>query len=511
MFYKPSIGGMWDPSLIVLKDTYYMLSMHYEELSKWDGMWLAKSSDGVHWEDVGRVLTGDLPICKMFVYLVGDEIIVNHGSISGRPGTGNDTLRFYRSKDMMHWEHLYDTHPDSEYYNPAERWDHMYVIKDNGMYLGYVVAVPKKEYHSAIGMMKSDDGIHFKAIAPPTIEWGDVPEIKVLEGGGCEKIGEKYYYIGGAPGYCNECGYGLFTFVADSPFGPFRPDADAFRLCGFSDLPGRVFIQNLAAFFRDKNGDVLVSNAVEGGGPDRIFLLPVRRAAVDENGHLHLAYWEKNELAKGRRIELSADCIKTIFASEPPDQGNKSEFTIGEHLIIKLQTATPSEFQTSDFYRLLKIDQELDFHKGVIFEGEFSAEKCRGSTEDDVWPNCWRKCNIGFTIMENDNIASAVVLDVGDRYKRKSYIQKINYRNQDMECITIDVTGEGCATLRGVSEKQSHSFKLFVRQNMYELYVDNMLVQTFVTLHGPAKALGILAENCRCEFQNLAIYEMNFL
>lgn len=509
MFYKPSVGGMWDPTLIVYKDTYYMLSMHYEEIGKWDGMWLAKSVDGVHWEDVGRVLTGDLPICKMFVHLVGDEIIVNHGSLSGKPGTNNDTMRFFRSEDMIHWEHLYDNHPDPDFYNPVERWDHMYVIRDNDVYFGYVVAVPKKEYHSAVGMMRSEDGIHFDIIAPPRFEWDSVHEIKMFEGGGCEKIGDKYYYIGGAVGYCYECGYGLYTFISDSPYGPFRPDKDAFRLCGFSHLPNRVFIQNLAAFFRDKNGDLLVSNAIEGGGPDRIFLLPVRRAVTDDEGHLRLGYWENNDLAKGKKINLTSEHIKEVYATEPPEKGTKHELIVKNGLEISLKTAIPSEIQLSDFYLLLEIDGGLDFNNGIIMEGEFTAEKYRSASDDCVWPPCWRNCNIGFTVRENENLLSAAVLDVGEKYKRNSYIQKIVLNDNEIECTTVDITGEGCATLRGVSEKEKHSFKMFVRQNMYELYVDNMLVQSFVTLESYAEKLGIFAKNCSCTFENLSLYEMN--
>jgi len=102
MFYKPEKGAMWDPTVIWWKDAYYVLSMHLNDLqSKWDGMWLAKSADGVHWSGIGRVLEDVDGVCKMFICDTGDDLVVNFGSFSHLPETDNDTLKFYKSTDMI--------------------------------------------------------------------------------------------------------------------------------------------------------------------------------------------------------------------------------------------------------------------------------------------------------------------------------------------------------------------------------------------------------------------------
>ena len=115
--------------------------------------------------------------------------MINHGSFSGRPNTDNDTLRFYESSDMENWEYMFENHPDSRWYNPVGRWDHMYVIpKDDASpekgYWGYVVATPHRDREAAFGMMESADGYQWNILPPPIIEWGDVPKVGMLEVGG---------------------------------------------------------------------------------------------------------------------------------------------------------------------------------------------------------------------------------------------------------------------------------------------------------------------------------------
>lgn len=163
---------MWDPTLLYWKDAYYLLSMYRNaQEDRWDGMWCARSLDGIHWEEWGKVLPGDVEVCKMFVFSKGERCILNHGSLSLRPGSDNDTLRFYDTEDMRRWRHLYDTHPDPRWYCPEGRWDHMYVIPKNEKNLetgfwGYVVATPYQQYQSPFGLMESPDGYQWNLCLP---------------------------------------------------------------------------------------------------------------------------------------------------------------------------------------------------------------------------------------------------------------------------------------------------------------------------------------------------------
>ena len=506
MIYKPSVGGMWDPTVLYFKGYYYMMSMHFEKTNDWNGMWLAKSPDGVHWEDVGRVLTEDMYVCKMFAHIVGDKVVINHGSLSRRPNTDNDMLRFFESEDLINWTHLYDQNPDPAYYHPVERWDHMYVIQEDDGYYGYVVGVPHEQFQSAWGMMKSSDGIHFDILPPPQIEWGEVPQWKMFEGGGCEKIGEKYYYIGGTTAYCRSWGYGLYTFVSDMPTGPFHPDEKAFRLCGFSTLPGRVFIQNLAAFCKGEDGEILISNAIDGGGAERIFLLPIRKAVVDNDGHLRLGYWKNNEKAKGKQYAIDLHNFELHYSTKVIKNEMKQELVLANNTMMA-HTAYPEGNQIDDYDLLIQFNQELNFDKGIVAEGTFCASLNK-MNPDDTWPACWRPSSVGFFFGETETFGTAIVLETGDACKRKSSVQEITL-GEILERKTIDVTDEGCATVCGVDIDKPHSFKLFVRQNMYELYVDDLLVQTFVTMRVGVSSFGILLQNVRIQMSDFHIFEMN--
>ena len=523
MFYKPSAGGMWDPTVLYFKGKYYMLCMHLNpENEKWDGMWAAVSEDGVHWEDVGRVLTEDVHVCKMFAYICGDVCRINHGSFSGRPNTDNDTLRFFESSDMEHWEHMFDNHPDSQWYNPVGRWDHMYVIpKDDDQpdkgYWGYVVATPHRERECAFGMLESEDGVHWNILPPPKIEWGDMPKVGMLEVGGCEKIGNTYYFIGGVGGYAKNCGYSLYTFISDSPTGPFRPDKEAFRLCGFDRLPSRVFTQNLAAFCRGKDGELLISNAFDAGFPTKIWLLPNRKAVVDEKGHLRLGYWKQNDLAKGDQADLNLTLIEPVYMEDRSldKEGNSTDLTPPQLNIRKTDelymstSGMTTGFHLEDVQALAVLNQPLDFEKGIILEGELSANKNPADKETEAWPMCWRPATVGFYLEHEDGTSgTAITLEIDHPYRRKSYVEILTM-NEKLTREIIDVTDEGCATLAGIDPEISHPFKLFIRRDIFELYVDNLLVQSFIVMNRPSGRIGFVLLNAECQFDQLKLFEMN--
>ena len=73
----------------------------------------------------------------------------------------------------------------------------------------------------------------------------------------------------------------------------------------------------------------------------------------------------------------------------------------------------------------------------------------------------------------------------------------------------LDVTGEGCATLRGVDAGALHGFKLFVRGVMAELYVDGLLVQSFPLLDKASGRVGFVARNAECLWEELEVYQLD--
>ena len=282
-----------------------------------ESVWLATSQDGVHWTDYGVVLKSEgfknNRVWKQYIAKVGNRYIMDFGAFTDQ-GTNNNLLRFYESDDLIHWKHLYDVPINSNFYRADGRWDHMFMIpkdetKHDAGYLGYMVADPVD--HGGFGMMESPDGIHYHPIKAPEI-LADF-EIPTLEVGGIEKFDDKYYLLGGNVNHYGFNGYGVYTYVADSPMGPFRPDMAAYRLTGTSGIDGDYYIHVLAAFVKD-SPDNLVSDPftfMSSPGTDGrgVWFLPMRKAIVDDHGHLRLAYWKQNDLAKGSEVKVDPTVV----------------------------------------------------------------------------------------------------------------------------------------------------------------------------------------------------------
>ena len=302
MIYRPQKGAMWDPSVIWHDGKYYAFMMYNKEgrvgLDAKHCL-LASSTDGVHWKDEGivneeRESARGCRFFKCFVGRCGDKFIMNHGV--ARP-EGQDTLRFYESPDLKQWNYLFSSHPDPRWYVRDGRWDHMYIIpKEQGVpdsgYWGYAVATPRPDLPRAPGMMQSPNGTDWEILLPAEMKWGDTPQ-RDLEYGGCERIGGKYYLIGGAGSYVSK-GYSMYTLVGDGPRGPFRPDAEAYRLCGTTSKT----VTWLAAWARAKD-ELLISNyASLSSDIGRPWMLPLRRPVVDKDGHLRLGLVERQRSAE---------------------------------------------------------------------------------------------------------------------------------------------------------------------------------------------------------------------
>lgn len=508
---------MWDPTVLWHDGLYYMVSMYKTAPDAPDDyMWLAKSFDGVHWESVGPVLEDKQGVCKMFLYRIGDDFAINFGSFSKEERKENDTLRYYRSKDMRNWEYLSENHPDPRWYHENGRWDHMYVYEENGVYYGYPVAIPLPEQKSAWGLCKSTDGYHWECCPPPVIQWGEIPRINFLEIGGLEKINGRYYLIGGYVGYAGNYGYSLYTFTADHPEGPFVPDREAFRLCGFDRLPGKLFVQNLAAFARGENGELLISNAVMGEGLEDVWLLPMRKAVLDKKGHLRLEYWQGNEVLKGKELPVTKEMQSLTYADETPslpaEQGGSP---------VRFEPKDQSCFAASchtggtmldDRNVLMMLQEKLDLEQGIIMECTVKAESSPSYDKENCAALNWRPASVGVYMEETadpgENQGTAITLEIGHPYKRYSHVEQIRIQNDRLERRILDTIGEGCAEVRGIDAGREIKLRLFYRRHFFELYADDRLVQCFLNQGTPTGRIGICLLNAAVEITDWKIYPM---
>jgi len=464
MIYKPEKGAMWDPSVFWHDGNYYAIMMYDPDgekgLNATCGL-LARSDDGVHWSD-WKVPAYELThkqggrFFKAFIGKVGDKFVMDHGVAL----VHQDTLRYYESAGLEEWTYIGSNLPDPRWYVTTGRWDHMYILpKEEGSpaagYWGYPVATPKPELTRGCGLTETADGRSWTILPPPEFDWGEVPP-RDLEIGGVERIGGKYVMIGGTGKYISE-GYSMYTLIADEPTGPFRPDKEAYRLCGTSTTAASWGVSFLAAWARGK-GELLISNYVSV--PSGTWMLPLRKPIFDD-GHLRMGWWKENDLLKGEPVELITRNI-TLDAGA------------GGRKVVWLE---PS----------------FDVEPGAIIEGTIRASATGNG----------RAAGFGFS--EHGGRVIEVRLGIGGPGERETHIGRYNVVSGFN---SEDVTGAGCATVTGIEDGKEHTFRLLLRHDVFELYVDDLLMQTYVYKPEGGK-VGLLANDASVTFANLEAWRMN--
>ena len=507
--YQPTVGSFWDPTVIYANKQYYMYTMYGG-----NGVWLATSEDGVHWKDYGVVLKSERfknnRVWKQYVDKVGDRYILNHGAFTDQ-GTNNNLLRFYESKDLIHWTYLYEIPIDPRFYRPDGRWDHMFMVPKNEAdpsegYWGYVVADPID--HGGFGMMESSDGIHFNPIKAPEI----IADFRIptLEVGGIKKIAGKYYLLGGNVNHFGFFGYGVYTYIADSLRGPFRPDMGAYRLTGTSGIDGDYYIHVLAGFVKDSAEDLVshpftfrVPGGTDGHGT---WFLPMRKAVVDSQGHLRLAYWKQNDLAKGNDVVVDASQNVVTF---PPGQRPSDPIVRIAGAKDSLVVHTDKDWRSFPWLEsgktrkaIVVLSQKFDLDMGLIVEGHIQARTLTSDLRDA------RQTYAGFYVEGAEkNTGTAIMLQVGEPQWRESRIGKVR-TDLGFTFEPLDVTGRNSATVTGLDNGRDHTFRLWLRGGQMELYIDDMLMQSFF-FYKPSGRIGFISQESEAQFSQLRFFQMN--
>ena len=228
MLYRPAKNyALWDTWLYYHQGTHYLyyLTMGPTERQGWhgQGVAMATSKDGMHWDEVGVVIPkddgatgmGSGAVWKASDFETTGRYIMNYSSWFDW-AIESQFIRFAESTDLMHWKKCspgidfksdprwYETWPE----DPKARWDNIYAFpRTGGGFYGCWAANPKGR--PGFGFGESLDGVHWAALEPPVIEGANHGEV-----GAVEWIRDRYYmlYQGGN-----------LTLTADRPQGPWRP------------------------------------------------------------------------------------------------------------------------------------------------------------------------------------------------------------------------------------------------------------------------------------------------
>ena len=137
MFYKAKAektGNMWDTWLYYQEGTYYLYYLA-KSGPHWDNISMATSSDGVHWKELGPILSkreevtwmGTGSTWKSPNFKTDGRFFMNFSEWEGP----QQTIFFAESTDMVHWTRLpneYEFKQDTRWYRPRGRWDCIWTI-----------------------------------------------------------------------------------------------------------------------------------------------------------------------------------------------------------------------------------------------------------------------------------------------------------------------------------------------------------------------------------------------
>ena len=488
MFYRPTkVARMWDTWLYHHDGVHYLYYLHETTGARFDGISVATCADGVHFTEIGPIIekrddaewlgTGS-------VWEAGGRFVMNFSE----QRKGVQAVFFMQSKDLIHWERLGDEYrcdPDPRWYDdtPTGRWDCIWAVRrPGGGFWGYLTARPWSQTpglsYESVGMVESDDGLHWHAVAPPTIEWGEWPPMDVGEVGAIEKIDDHYYLMLGygetrlGNRQASETlgsRFGMYTFVADSPQGPFGADTEAYRLltCNASN-PRMTYFSR----FYPTPDEMLVNHHSISRSNTR-WMAPLKKAMIDSHGHLRLGYWPGNDAAKGRAIALDLEACVRVYPEKP-----------GSGWRISRQRLAADEPHGGG---LVLFANHFNLEKGVIVEGKLEVH---------APPKRWS--GIGVYVEEDARQDLGTALMV-----------------QTRGCTEIGALRGGRSLLPddalqlGIEDGERCPFRLLVRQSLLEFYLHDRLVQCYSLPEQSSGRLGLVFESGRAVFEGLRAWEMS--
>ncbi len=305
LFYKarsPRTGIMWDTWLYRHEGTYYLYYLARAR-GQWDNISMASSPDGVHWKELGRVLSkgrgvtwmGTGSTWKSPSYAQDGKLQLNFSEWKGP----RQTIFFAESPDGLAWTRLgaeYEFVQDERWYERNGRWDCIWTVaRPGGGLYGYWTATPKAATGGRFGFGESLDGVRWQALPPPKVEGVGEGEV-----GAIEKLGARYYMMFGTGGL-------MVTLVADRPEGPFRAAGKNFRL-----LAGHTYF---ARFFPLPEAVLVNHHSIARDG--QVYFGTLKSAVLDAEGTLRLGWWQGNEKLKGPALEVGMPALRRETASAP--------------------------------------------------------------------------------------------------------------------------------------------------------------------------------------------------
>lgn len=492
MLFKPTGTKLWDTFILPHNNKYYLFYLQLRHKA-WDGYGLAISDDLIHWTDRGTILEAD-PVGSVIgsgmVYRAGDRWIIN---FSGEKD-GVQQIYFAESDDLLNWRKLSRKIvcvPDPRWYenkmgdnDRMARWDCVWAVpQTDGSFLGFVTAGHKNGPAGAngvAGLVSSRDGIHWTA-EPPASEpcgmvWAEVGcylhfgPCHYLLIGSSSGLGARFdpvYTVSGKSG-------GMYVMMSSKSIrGPYRlVDGDPLLLGCRNAPPNWAYIPAYFVRVFEQNSQYFLyhhwmsrADFLDGWfGTIKI---------LEENapGRLSIKYWPGNEKLKGEKI-FSLD--RPNLHPLPPKPSGDWNFKPG---IIKGHTAGSAlvVYELPDFYE-----------NGVVIEAEVSL---RGDGAG------------GFFFGTAEHDTKHLFEGVACLANRRGLYE---FGRVCRGVVNPTFMAEN-HVLRFVPENKSLRWRLLIRGEFIELYVEDELLQCYGFSAPAVRNIGIFLERAEIEVSRMSV------
>jgi len=477
MVYQPAKVGMGDQWLYYREGVHYLYHLYEQPAGQLYGVYLATSTDGVHFKEVGPVIEKQ----KDAIWLGSGSVWRSSGKyiMNFSEARAHQSISFAQSEDLVHWRRLgdeYRSNPDPRWYE-VDRWDCIWALpRKEGGFWGYLSANPwrRSPAHPAglayrsTGMLQSSDGVRWNAVAPPVFEWGRTPEMVNVEVAAVAELNHKYYMLVQTWGeYQGNTASGVYTFIGDTPQGPFRPDTQAFHLLGntrhrsthfprFYPVPNELLVNHFA-FTRSL----------------KAWMAPLKTAQVDRQGHLRLGYWRGNDAIKGKPLSLDL-----------PSSGSASDGSTAKSAQVSGRFTVDAQGGIG----LALLGNTFDMAKGIVLEGTV-----------EIQPAERKPARCGIYLQENAEQGTAVLLGTDDQ----TQLGTLKTGGQAAFKPEDDVQA-------GIVANRRHTFRLLTRQCMLEFYLDDRLIQCYSIPERATGRIGFVVQGGRVVVEGLNAWSMTF-
>ena len=336
------------------------------------------------------------------------------------------TIFFAESTDLVNWTRLDDQvefTQDTRWYEQNGRWDCIATIpRPGGGLFGYWSASPKPETGGLFGFGQSLDGKKWEALPPPEVVGMGPGWLR--EVGGVAAIQRKYYLL-----LCVDQGK-MIALAGERPQGPFRVQEK--NTCV-------LFGQTHFARFVDSPDGPLVAHhimaASELNEPPACYFAPMKRALVDQEGTLRLAYWEGNDRLKTNPLPVTLPKTDASGAS-----------------------------------RVQMLDRRFDVQRGFVLEGKFAHLQGPRflSASQGLYVQWSEGEGVGILVLPGLTQIGTIRGD-GTAFRLDSFV------NRQMDF--------------GLSPR----FRLMVRESLLEFYLNDILIQCYALPRRATGRIGIIS------------------